>query len=167
MSVHVYVFLLVVCLLLCLALLWRRDWFPLRLSSPKGGAKRTTLQRLLKPRCPDDCLACRLVSTPSSGAGPAPTPVRPWHEVKSRRGAPKRVKTEGYACSNRKCLYWGITDAHLHALVGDGSHGRAERIQTFRCQACHTTFSARRDTPLYHLKTPSHQVAVVLSALAV
>ena len=49
---------------------------------------------------------------------------------------------------------------------GDGKHGHAERIQTFRCQACRTTFTARRDTPLYRLKTPSHQVAVVLSALA-
>src|SRR5207249_12252935 len=54
----------------------------------------------------------------------------------------------------------------VHALVGDGKHGRAEQIQTFRCQACRTTFSARRDTPLYRLKTPSHQVAMVLSALA-
>src|SRR6266849_5512184 len=51
-------------------------------------------------------------------------------------------------------------------LFGDGKHGLAERIQTFRCQACHTTFSARRDTPLYRLKTPSHQIAVVLTALA-
>ena len=51
-------------------------------------------------------------------------------------------------------------------LSGDGKHGRAEPIQTFRCQACRTTFSARRDTPLYRLKTPSHEVAVVLSALA-
>jgi hypothetical protein len=39
-------------------------------------------------------------------------------------------------------------------------------IQTFRCQACRTTFSARRHTPLYRLKTPSHQIAMVLSALA-
>jgi IS1 family transposase len=35
-----------------------------------------------------------------------------------------------------------------------------------RRQACRTTFSARHDTPLYRLKTPSHQVARVLSALA-
>jgi transposase-like protein len=76
------------------------------------------------------------------------------------------VNTEGFACPNRKCLYSGITDSHIHALVGDGKHGRAERIQTFRCQACHTTFSARRHTPFYRLKTPSHQIAVVLSALA-
>jgi len=51
-------------------------------------------------------------------------------------------------------------------LFGDGKHGQAERIQTFRCQACRTTFSARRHTPLYRLKTPSQQVAMVLAALA-
>jgi len=98
--------------------------------------------------------------------GPIRAPVRPWREVKSRRGAPKRIDTEGYACPNRQCLYFGITDAQVHALVGDGKHGHVERIQTFRCQACHTTFSARYHTPLYRLKTPSHQVAVVLAALA-
>src|SRR5512142_2343856 len=91
---------------------------------------------------------------------------RPWREMKSRRGAPKRVNTEGFACRCPQGAYFGITDAQIHALVGDGKHGHAERIQTFRCQACHTTFSARRDTLLYRLKTPSQQVAVVLSALA-
>jgi len=74
--------------------------------------------------------------------------------------------TGGFACPNRACQYYGITDAQIHALVGDGSHGRAERIQTFLCQACRTTFSARIHTPLYRLKTPSHHVALVLSALA-
>jgi IS1 family transposase len=93
-------------------------------------------------------------------------PVRPWREVKSRRGAPKRVNTAGFACPNRSCLYFGNTDDQIHALVGDGKHGRTEPIQTFRCQACRTTFSARRHTPLYRLKTPSWQVAVVLTALA-
>jgi hypothetical protein len=91
---------------------------------------------------------------------------RPWREVKSRRGAPKRIDTQGYACPNPQCRYFGIIEAHLHALVGDGKHGHAERIQTFRCQACRTTFTARRHTPLYRLKTPSHQVAMVLTALA-
>ncbi len=164
MALHVFVFLLVVCLLLSLALLWRLDWFDLQPSSSRGGAKRTALHRLLKPRSPDDCPACRLASTPSSGGEPAP--ARPWPEVKCRRGAPRRVNTEGYACPNRKCPYSGITDAHIHALVGDGKHGQAERIQTFRCQACRTTFSARRNTPLYRLKTPSHRVAMVLFSLA-
>jgi IS1 family transposase/transposase-like protein len=86
--------------------------------------------------------------------------------VKSRQGAPKRIETEGFACPNPQCRYCVITEAHIHALVGDGKHGRAERIQTFRCQACCITFSARHDTPLYRLKTPSHQVAMVLTALA-
>ena len=85
MALHVFVFLLVVCLFLSLALLWRLDWFPLRSSSSRAGAKRSTLHRLLKPRCPDDCPACRLASTPSSSGGPVP--VLPWPEVKSRRGA--------------------------------------------------------------------------------
>ena len=76
------------------------------------------------------------------------------------------MKTEGFACPNRKCLYFGIIEPHIHALVGDGQHGQAERIQIFRCQACHTTFTARRHTPLYRLKTPSHHVAMVLTALA-
>jgi transposase-like protein len=91
---------------------------------------------------------------------------RPWPEVKSRRGVPKRVNTAGFACPNQQCPYFGITDDRIHALVGDGKHGRAERIQTFRCQACRATFTSRRHTPLYRLKTPSHQIAMVLSALA-
>jgi hypothetical protein len=157
MALPVYVFLFLVCLLLSLALLWRLDWFHARPSYLRGRAKCGRLQRLLKPRSPDDCPACRLASPASSGGEPTPTPVRPWSEVKSRRGAPKRVKTEGFACPNRTCMYFGITEAPIHALVGDGKQGQAERIQTFRCQACRTTFSARRNTPLYRLKTPSQK----------
>jgi len=151
---------------LCLVLLWRLCWLYLQPSHFKAQAVRTGLPRLLKPRSPDDCPARRLASTASSGGGPARGPVRPWHEVKSRRGAPKHVNTEGFACPNPRCQYFGNTDARVHALVGDGKHGRAEQIQTFRGPACHTTFSARRNTPMYRLKTPSHQVAMVLSALA-
>jgi hypothetical protein len=66
------------------------------------------------------------------------------------------VNTEGFACPNQQCAYFGITDARVHALVGDGKHGRAEQIQSFRCQACRSTFTSRRNTPLYRLKTPSH-----------
>ena len=84
---------------------------------------------------------------------------RPWSEVKSRRGAPKRIDTEGFACPNRQCSSFGKTDARVHALVGDGKHGRAERIQTFRCQACRATFSARRDTPLYRSKPPARALS--------
>ncbi len=98
--------------------------------------------------------------------GASASSYAPWRELKCRRGAPKRVNTDGFACPNQQCAYFGIKEAHIHALVGDGKHGLAERIQTFRCQACHTTFTSRRHTPLYRLKTPSHQIALVLSALA-
>jgi hypothetical protein len=133
MPVHVYLFLLMVFLLLCLALLWRLCWLNLQPSHSRGGAIHSTAQRLLKPRTPLDCPACRLSCANSSVMGSAPAPVRPWREVKSRRGAPKRVNTEGFACSNQQCPYYRITDAHIHALVGDGKHGHVERIQTFRC----------------------------------
>jgi IS1 family transposase len=86
--------------------------------------------------------------------------------VKSRRGAPKRIATQGFACPHPAWAYYRVTDAQIHALVGDGTHGKTDRIQTFRCQACRTTFSARRDTPLYRLKTPSHRVGEVLAALS-
>ncbi len=47
-----------------------------------------------------------------------------------------RVNAEGFACPNYQCPYFGLTDASTHALVDDGKHGRAERIQTFRGPAC-------------------------------
>jgi hypothetical protein len=130
MTLHVFFLLLVFFLILTLARLCFLCW-PHRGPAQLAAAKRTPLHRLLKQRSPHDCPACRLASTPSPIVEPAP--VRPWREVKSRRGAPKRVNTEGFACPNRTCPYSGITDAHIHALVGDGKHGHAERIQTFRC----------------------------------
>ncbi len=122
-----------------------------------------THQRLLKPRTPQDCPACRCRRAEPAPAPPSP---RPWRELKSRRGAPKRIATDGFACPSQACPYFRIADAQIHALVGDGMHGKHERIQTFRCPACRTTFSARRDTPLYRLKISSTRVAEVLTALA-
>jgi IS1 family transposase len=153
-------------LLLVVALTWL-TWIWRRLHAQgRTAAVTTTVQRLLKPRTPDACLACRQLlatSTPTTSLRPA---VTPWREVKSRRGAPKRIDTAGFACPNRACAYYRITDAQVHALVGDGTHGRCERIQTLRCQACGATFSSRRDTPLYQLKTASQRVGEVLTALA-
>jgi transposase-like protein len=77
-----------------------------------------------------------------------------------------RVQTEGFACPNRACGYYGISDAQIHAVVSDGSYGKAEQIQRWRCQAYQAIFRARLHTPLYRLKTPSQQVALVLGALA-
>jgi IS1 family transposase len=95
-----------------------------------------------------------------------PSGVRPWRQGRSRRGAPRRIATEGFACRFRPCPYYGITDAALHALVADGHHGRTDRIQRFCCQACGPTVSARTGTALAHLKTPPARIGEVLSALA-
>ncbi len=165
MMLHVLVLLLLSFLLLFLAQLCHLYWTHHCLPHSKAVALSPVVHRLLKSRSPRDCPACRLSSTLSSSVELAPPPVRPWREVKSRRGAPKRVNTEGFACPHHQCPYFGITDAHIHALVGDGKHGHAERIQTVHCQSCRTTFTTRRHTPLYRLKTPSQQVAVVLTAL--
>ncbi len=152
--------------LFLLAVSWLvRAW--LRCSHPPSdGAIAARVQRLLKPRSPDDCPACRQQHARSMATSPMRPRVRPWCEVKSRRGAPKRIVTAGFACPARTCPYYRITDAHVHALVADGTHGKHERIQTFRCQACGVTFSARRNTPLYRLKTPAQRVGEVLTALA-
>src|SRR5215813_15483721 len=47
MALHVFVFLLVFCLLLFLVLLWRHDWLHFQPCSLRGGVKRSTLHRLL------------------------------------------------------------------------------------------------------------------------
>ena len=99
---------------------------------------RTGLHRLLKPRRPDDCPACRLASPASSVVGPVPVPVRPWSEVKSRRGAPKRVNTEGFACPHHLCPYFGITDTRVHASSGRWQawpYG-ANRLNTWGTYVC-------------------------------
>src|SRR6516164_7680923 len=83
--------------------------------------------RRWRPRTPDDCALCRLVG----GGNTAPTAavIRPWREGRSRRGAPRRIATAGYACRRPGCLYEGITDARVHALVANGRQGRSDQIQ--------------------------------------
>ncbi len=135
--------LLLVVALTWLTWIWRRQH-----AQGRTAAVTTTVQRLLKPRTPEACLACRQLVATSTPTTPLHPPVTPWRELKSRRGAPKRIDTAGFACPNRVCAYYRITDAQVHALVGDGTHGRCERRETLRCQACDATFSTRRGYPL-------------------
>ena len=80
--------------------------------------------RPLRPRPPQACPACRAaLATPAPRV--APTPVPPWREPGRRCGRPKAVPTAGFACPNPACVYAGVTDASVHALVGHGRHGRA------------------------------------------
>ncbi len=159
-----HVFLSLLMYLFMLAVVWLSQWY--RFHHGPAHGKSGGLPRRLKPRTPQDCPACCLAASSSSPGTRELDPVRPWREVKSRRGAPKRVKTEGFACPNQACVYDGISDADVHAIVSDGSYGKAEWIQRWRCQACGSRFSARLHTPLYRLKTPSYRVALVLGALA-
>jgi hypothetical protein len=114
MTLHVCLLLLLFVLMFSLARLCFLCWPHHGPAKSAAATRRTPLQRLLKPRSPHDCPACRLSSTLSSVVEPVPPPVRPWREVKSRRGALKRVNTEGFACPNQQCPYSGITDAHIH-----------------------------------------------------
>jgi hypothetical protein len=156
-----WLWLVLVVLLACSTWLWSHQR-----SRRRTAAVTVTLQRLLKPRTPVDCPACRQQTTARTPPTATRMLVTPWRELKSRRGAPKRIDTDGFSCPNRTCRYYRITAAQVHALVGDGAHGKCERIQTLRCQACGTTFSTRRDTPLYRLKTASQRVGEVLTALS-
>lgn len=120
----------------------------------------------LRARTPDDCQHCRAAALVPPTA--AVRYVVPYAQRKSRRGRKKTIDTRGQACPNPKCDSREITDPAVHALVGYGHHGQAQRqpIQDFYCQACYRKFSARRHTALYDLKTPAACVAQVLHAVA-
>lgn len=90
----------------------------------------------------------------------------PWSQMKGKGGRKKHISTGGNFCPNPECAYFGIADEQVHALVGDGRHGKTEAIQDFYCQACHTKFSARRNTVLYRLKTSAQMIERVLGLLA-
>jgi hypothetical protein len=88
---YMFLLLLVFFFMLYLAQLCHLYWTRHGLPHSQAGALHSAVHRLLKPRSPRDCPACRLSCTLSSGVVPVPPPVRPWSEVKSRRGAPKRA----------------------------------------------------------------------------
>lgn len=158
MSVHEFEPWLVLGLtLLFLTLLAELGRFP-GWPSPTQSARR----RLLRPRTSEDCQLCRGAVTSLVNA----RTVIPYAQRKSPRGRKKTLNTYGYACPNTDCLYFQITDANLHALIGYGHHGRHEPIRDLFCQACQSKFTARRHTALYRLKSPSTRVARVLHAVA-
>ena len=131
---------LVLVLLLLLGLANLQRLFPfLELPRPTAAPTQPKAPRPLRPRSPDDCPACRETIPP-----PPPTttsPIPPWRTAKSRGGRHKTIDTEGYACPNPDCEYYGLTDAKVHALIGYGHHGQREPSQDLYCQACHRKFS--------------------------
>jgi hypothetical protein len=85
-----------------------------------------------------------------------------WSARKSKRGKPKTVNTQGYACPNRACEYHGIGEAEVHGVVG---YGKDNGIQRLKCQACRKVITSRWGTPLYDLKSDPQHIALVLWCL--
>jgi len=141
--------------------LWRQHKRKLRRWWQK---KQERLPRQWHPKSEEACAECQhgvevRVVRPKQA-------VKAWHDQKQKRGKPKQLTTAGFACPCRECVYFGITDATVHALVGYGKIGKTKTIQRWRCQACGVTFSCRRGTPLYYLKSDPAQVNLVLWFLA-
>ena len=132
--------------------------------STESGPKQKT-PRPLKPKTADDCPFCQTEKEKQDNPLPEQA-LKPWSEVKSSCGRKKSHSTQGYACPNQDCNYFGIGDEHIHALVGYGWHGKTDVIQDLRCQACGRKFSVRWGTALYRLKTSSEKVALILSLMA-
>ena len=75
------------------------------------------------------------------------------------------IDTGGHACLNPLCDYFAIADPAIHALVSNGRRGK-QQILYFKCQACGGCRTSRFGTPLYWLKTPLSQIAMVVTALS-
>lgn len=95
--------------------------------------KRPRKPPVLRPKSEREYRFCRV------GKGKRTVATREtrvlWQLRKGWGGRKKKIETEGYFCPNKSCEYYGITDEHIHALVGYGSHGRQEVVQDFKCQA--------------------------------
>ena len=116
------------------------------------------------PKSPKDCPhCCRGVRLETAGIN---WNVKPWCEVKSPRGRKKKYATQGYACLNPACAYFGHTDERIHALVRHTTRGKDKDIPYVCCQAWQTVFSSRKGMPLYYLKTKPARVEMVLWFLA-
>jgi IS1 family transposase len=146
--------------------LWlRRKWIRHVLEGKKKG-KMPRKPAVLRPKSELDCQHC--VEGKGKKANPEPNKaVLAWNERKGRGGRRKSFSTEGYFCSNKGCEYYGIRDERIHALVGDGSHGKHEVIRDLKCQSCGKKFTIRKHTILYRLKTHSETVEKIVSLLAV
>jgi IS1 family transposase/transposase-like protein len=130
----------------------------------RRGPKRATGEaRVLKARSPQDCGLCCEASEPQVVAKRAE--VVAWSAHKSAAGRPKEYASEGLCCPNPACVYFNITDSRVHALTRAGQRGTRHDIPQWHCEACGTSFSARRQTAVHHLKTSPERVAEVMTAL--
>ena len=119
----------------------------------------------MRPKSERDCRFCR-EEKGNRRSAKREIPIS-WQLRKGKGGPKKKVVTEGYFCPNKSCEYYGIREAAIHALVGYGNHhGVQEDIQKLKCQACDKTFTIRRNTMLYRLKSHSGLIEKILWLLA-
>ncbi|MCG2783637.1 MAG: hypothetical protein L6461_00880 [Anaerolineae bacterium] len=164
MNIREIVLLLLLAALLLRELLQfrRKKWFIQWLSSilPKPKTLESPKIRQMKPKSEKDCPLCQKERAIEIEPQTCPHSMIPWSAMKKGKGGrPKQSLTDGHACLDPDCYYFGITDQAIHALVANGSHGTREKIGDLTCQA---GFSRRRNTPLYRLKTPSEVVEKVM-----
>jgi hypothetical protein len=109
-------------LLICLLLLLGVWLYQFVRSFPRPARPQESpcahVPRCLKPRSPLDCPVCCLAASAVPAQEPTRAPVRPWREVKSQRGAPKRANTKGVACPNRACVYYRISEGYSPTWCG-------------------------------------------------
>ena len=162
---EVYLWILIVALLGII--FWQR--FGQRIKSDREKQKHKPKKRRpfrLRPKEPKDCPDC-VAGVTLRQVNPAPPELVPPHTQTKKPGGPKkRIRTQGYACPFVDCKYHGNRDQTVHALVGAGKRGVNGEIQWFKCQACHTRFSSRRDTPLQDLKSAPTHIELILNFLA-
>ena len=95
--------------------------------------------------------------------GPASAPIRPWSEVKSRRGAPKRITHRGLslvpissARTSGSPMHTSMPSSEMASMAKpSGSRPFVPGLPR------HVLFQAQYSP--YRLKTPSQQIAMVLS----
>jgi transposase-like protein/IS1 family transposase len=155
---HILLAILFIALLLSL---WKNNQAQIKRLHKKG---KITRPRQLKPKTPKNCPGCR--EGVELMVGKPRTDVVAYAQHKSSRGRTKRLATQGHACPNPNCPYFGVVDQQLHALVGNGKRGKDKEIQYWRCQMCRKDFTSRLHTPLYCLKSDEGQIILVLMLLA-
>lgn len=146
MSLHVFVFLLIVCLFLASFAALVPGLVPCSaFQLTRRGQAQQAPPAAAPPRTPLDYPACCYSSPISTGAGPSPLDVASLvRGQKQARSAPSadtlRVLPVPIACARSS----GFPMLTFMRLFGDGKHGHTEPLQTFRGSACHTTFCERR-----------------------
>jgi hypothetical protein len=79
-------------------------------------------------------------------------------------GRKKQIDTSMYFCPYEDCSNYGKVGAD-NQIIGAGRYGK-HQTQLLGCKVCRRTFSARRGTPLFGLKTDEDIFYDVIACLA-